>query len=215
MNEQEILETWSSYQSQLDAALAVNRENAIEITKLKVSSQLRSMKPIKWFTIGCGVVWCAVLIFVFVLSLIHSPPFIPFVLFMFVLTGINVISVCIYIYHLILIDRIDNSASVVSAQKDLANLKSSTLNVTRILLLPIPLYASAHLFIAKDPGVLFWVVNGIITAGFVAVTIWLLTKVSVKNCDQKWFKFLFDDREWHGVTKAIDMLKQVEEFESE
>ena len=214
MNEDKLKNTWKSYQSQLESALAVNRSNTIEITKLKVSSQLATVKPYKWFAIACGIVWCAILFLIFGMSLLHRPLYLPFLLFMGGLALINAIGVGIYIHHLVLIEKIDSSEDVVSAQRDLARLKKSTLNVTRILILSIPFYVSLHLFLVQDPGWLFWAINFAIVAVSIVFTVWLFVKIDERNRDEKWFRFLFGDREWSGVTRSIDLLQQIEELES-
>lgn len=215
MIENELKKIWKGYENQLENVLSVNQANTIEITKLKVSSQLSRLKPIKWFTIGCGMVWGVLLLSIFALSLLHRPLHLPFVLFMGALAVINAIGVGTYIYHLVLIDQIDNSHEVVAAQRDLAKLKVSTLNVTRLLILQIPFYVSLHLFLAGDAGWLFWVINIPIVVASVALTFWLFLKIDYQNRDQRWFKFLFDDHEWNGVTRSIELLEEIEELERE
>jgi len=215
MNEEEMKNIWKSYETQLESALAVNRANTIEISKLKVSSQLASVKPHKWFAIGCGAVWCVILFGLFGLSLLHRPYHWPFAMFMGGLSVINAIGVGIYIYHLVLIEQIDSSEDVVSAQTGLARLKASTLNATKILILQMPFCVSLHLFLAKDAGWLFWAINLSILAAAIVFTLWLFFKIDERNRDEKWFQFLFGDREWNGVTRSIDLLKQIEELELE
>lgn len=215
MNEQELLNAWESYDAKLESALAVNRVNTVEITHLKVASHLVSMKPIKWFTIVVGIVWCFVLGGVFSLSLLHSPPHVPFIVFMAALLAINVIAVGMYVFHLVLIDRVDRSAGIVESQRTLARLQASTLKVTSILMLSIPFYASLHLFIPNDAGAVYWVINLVVVAAFTALSLWLFFKIDYKNRNERWFQFLFNDKEWNGVIKSAELLEQIQEYETE
>jgi len=214
MNEQDLLDRWKDYDAKLSAAVSLNRENTIEITRLKVASRLSSMKPIKWMAVALGIAWCAFLSGIFMLSLLHTPSHLPFIFFMTGLLAINVTGVGMYIYHLVLIDRIENSDAIIPVQRELAKLKASTLTVTRVLILQIPFYASLHIFLATDAGTLYWVINGLIVVGFLGLTIWLFFKINEKNKNERWFRFLFGDREWSGVIRSIEMLDQIEDFES-
>lgn len=214
MNDDELRNIWKSYESRLENSLKVNRANAIEITRLKVSSELANMKPIKWFAIGCGIVWCVILFSVFGMSLLHRPLVWSFVLFMGLLALINAIAVGTYVYHLVLIERIDCSEEVVTAQRELAKLKFSTINVTKILILQIPFYFSLHLFLGTGAGWLFWTINLPILAASIVLTVWLFSKIDYRNREQRWFRFLFEDREWNGVTRSMELLEQIEELES-
>lgn len=215
MNDQELLNIWKSYDSKLEQALLVNQENTVEITRLKVQSQLASMKPVKWLAIVLGVAWCCFLGSIFSLGLLHRPMHLPFVAFMAGMLGINALGVGMYIYHLVLIERVNNSDNILSAQRTLALLRSSTLTATRVLILSAPFYAGMHLFLVNDPGVLFWVINGLIISAFVVGTLWLFIKIDYKNRNERWFQILFDDREWNGVIRSIEMLEQIEVFENE
>ena len=213
MNEQEMIDIWQSFDQKLQSVLEVNRKNAIEITRLKVSSNLGSAKPIKWFAILVGLGWCLILGAVFSISLLHQPPHFIFISFMMLLLAINVIGVGMYIYHLFLIGRIDHAENVAAAQRDLAKLQTSTLTVTRILILQIPFYASLHLFLTTEVNVIYWVVNLLIIGGFIAGTLWLFFKIDPANRHERWFQLLFNDPEWNSVVKSIEMLDQIDELE--
>ncbi len=215
MNDQEMIDIWKNYDAKLVGALAVNQANTVEITRLKVSSQLSAMKPIKWFAIVVGIAWCAFLFSILGASVLHESLYIPFTVFIGGLALINAIGVGTYIYHLVLIDRIEQDEEIISSLRQLANLKTSTLNVTRILILQMPFYFALHLFIANDAGTFFWVINGLIIAAITCFTLWLFVSIDVKNRNKGWFKLLFNDREWNGVTRSIELLEQIEEFENE
>ena len=214
MNDQELQQIWKRYDEKINAMLKVNRQQAIDITRLKVTSNLASLKPIKWFAVVAGVIWCLVLGLIFVVSILHQPPHVLFILFMAGLLLVNAIGVCTYIYHLVLIDRADHAREVLEVQRTLHELKCSTLRVTRILILQMPFYFALHLFIATDAGVAFWAINAVIILAAVLATLWLYFHINERNHHGACFRFLFGDREYESVARSIDLMDQIREVES-
>ena len=213
MDDFELVNLWKSYDGKLTEALSVNRRNTLALTRLKIKSQLSEIKPMKWFAIVVGIIWCFFLSGILGLSLLHQPPHLPFIFYMAGLFLINTIGVGTYIYHLVLIRKVQHSEDVVSVQTDLNNLKLSTLSVTRILILQSPFYFALHFFWATNAGATFWIVNVFILSVAVAATLWLFMNIHEGNRDAPWFQFLFGDREWSSVTRSIELLEQIRSLE--
>ncbi len=213
MEDIELQQIWKSYDQRLQEQLVFNRKNAAEITKMKLKSELTSMRPIKIFTFVLGVCW------VFFLDILLINLFPLGNLFFLISAGfislVNKIAVGIYLYQLILIAVVNINAPVMSTQKKIAGLVSSTLWVTRILMLQLPFWTTFFLSSAwiGSGNHIFWVIQGVITLGFATLAIWLFANIRYENREQRWFKFLFGSYEWTPIMKAQEMLGQIKDYE--
>jgi len=219
MEDLELMNLWKSYDQKLEQNLSYNRSNATEITKMKVSALLSSMKPLKIFTILVGLVWVGygsiILINLFLFAFSSVSKFFLFSAGLQVLlTGIALV---IYLYQLVLIHQVDLDQPVLQTQRQFASLKSSTLLATRILFLQLPLwttfYWSEQMFI--NTNIILLLVQGLITLSFTVAAIWLFVNIRYENRNKKWFRFLFEGKEWTPVIKSMEMLSQIEEYKGE
>jgi hypothetical protein len=215
MEDIEIINLWKSYDKKLEENLSFNRKNAEEITKMKVQSFLASMRPLKIFTILIGIVWVG---FgdMLIISLFHIAT--PFFL---VSAGIQVLlttlAIGIYLYQLILISQADISEPVLVTQEKLSRLKSSTLWVTRLLFLQLPVwttfYWSKGMFENGDIGLI--ILQIVVTLLFTFFAIWLFHNIKYENRDKKWFRLIFNGKEWTPLIKSMELLNQIGEFRIE
>lgn len=212
MEDTEIINLWKSYHIKLDESLMLNRKNTEDITRLKVGSFLSSMKPMKIFTVLAGILWVG---FVDLILIAVFPAASPFFL---ISAGIQVtltkIAIGIYVYQLVLIHQTDISESVLSAQNKLANLKLSTLWVTRILFLQLPVwttfYCTADMFRYGNPAGI--AVQLLITFLFTFVAVWLFFNIRHENVGRRWFQLIFNGIEWNPIIKSMELLGQIEEY---
>ena len=136
MEENQLLALWESYDRKLSQNLVLNRQNAEEITKIKVKSLLSGMQPIKIFAILVGIVWVGFLdLIVFNVWAYASPMFLFAIGFHILLTKL---SIGVYLYQLVLINLVDINEPILSTQEKIAKLKSSTIWITRLLFLQLP-----------------------------------------------------------------------------
>jgi hypothetical protein len=212
MEDFEIKNLWKSCDDKLNQSLSLNYKNLQEIEKLKVKSALSKIRPMKIFVIVVGLLW------VFLVDAYIIKAFTAEFFFFVVSAGIHSIitklAIGIYIYHLILIDRIDNSESVIDAQEKLAKLQTSTLQVTRLLFLQLPVFTTFHLnkTMFYNGETLLWILQIFITGFFTFLGIWLFLNIKHENADKKWFQIIFRGREWNSVLKATEFLNQIEKF---
>ena len=118
MEENQLLALWESYDRKLSQNLVLNRQNAEEITKIKVKSLLSGMQPIKIFAILVGIVWVVFLdLIVFNVWAYASPMFLISIGFHILLTKL---SIGVYLYQLVLINLVDilNIIRAASACRD-------------------------------------------------------------------------------------------------
>lgn len=208
----EIVERWRSYDKKLEESLLFNRRNAEDITRMKVQSFLASMKPVKIFTLLLGVVWVGFIDLLIVhLFFIASPYFIVSAI---ILVLLNKLAIGVYLYQLVLIYQVDVSEPILAAQERLSRLRSSTLWVTRILFLQLPVWTTFYLSkgMMESSSVLLWAVQIIITLSFTYAAIWCFVNIRYENRHKKWFSLIFTGKEWTPLMKSMDLLEQIDEY---
>jgi hypothetical protein len=216
MNELDLKMLWQQSQQKIEALVRVNRKAEEDITRLKVNSLLGTMKPVKIFAIVAGMLWVLVIGgFIADRFINHFSATSPFLLFAgSVQVFLTALAVGMYIYQLYLIQSIDFSQPVLVIQQRLAKLITSTLNVTRILFLQLPLWTMFFwhdaMFIPENK--VWWIMNIVKTILFTALAIWLFVNIKIENKDKRWFKWLFNGPEWKPVMESVEMLKQIENF---
>ena len=209
MEDIEILNLWKSYDKKLDEVLTLNRQYAADITRMKVQSFLAAMKPFKIFTVLAGILWVGFLD-VLIVQLFHvASPF--FLVSAILLTLLNKLAIGMYLYQLILIHQVNISDPVVATQEKIARLKMSTLWVTRVLFLQLPLWTTFYLTTNTirygNPALL--AIQAVITLAFTAAAIWLFRNIRYEHRDKKWFRLIFGGKEWDPVLKSGDLLEQI------
>ena len=216
MEDIELINLWKSYDKKLEENLLFNKKNTEDIIKIKVQSYLTSMKPLKYFTLIVGIVWVVIgsiiitNLFMFAFAMV-SKFFLISAALQLLLTAIAII---MYIYQLILMHQVDIDEPIVVTQAHLARLKSSTLWVARILFLQLPVWTTFYLTesMFKNGQPSFYVVQIIVTLAFTYVALWLFFNIKYENKDKKWFRLIFEGKEWSPVMKSMDILNQVEEY---
>ena len=219
MDQSEIINLWKAYDRKLEASLMLNKSNAIEITRLKTKSLLSSMTPLKLFTIVVGMLWVFVGVTLISNLFVHayasvSPFFLYSAAFQLLLTAIGI---GIYLYQLVLIHQMDITDTLIKTQKRLTQLKSSTLWVARILLLQLPAWTTFYwsMDLIKSGHLPYIFLNSVVTLLAIAVSLWLFINIRYENREKKWFKLIFEGKEWTPVIKAIELHKEIEAFERE
>ena len=215
MDELEIKKLWQTYNKKLAQSLSLNPEIIEERKKMKAKSVLSSAKPIKILAIVVGILW--VLFIDMLIIKLFSMEYIFFVFSAGIHSIVTKIAIGIYIYHLILINQIDNSQTVLEVQEKLAQLQTSTLQVTRLLFLQLPVFTTFRLnaSMLQNGNVGLWVFQIAITLLFTFSGIWLFINIRLKNMGKKWFKLIFSEKEWNSVIKAMEFLKQIDEYKED
>ncbi len=215
MEDIEIINLWKSYDKKLEENLSLNKKNAEDITKIKLYSQLVSMKPIKIFTIILGILW---VVFVDILIFAAFKAGISFFLISAIIQILlTKIAIGVYIYQLILINRVDISDSVLATQEKIATLKSSTIWITRLLFLQFPVWNTFYWTEAawENGGTLWYIIQIPLTTAFTYLAIWMFLNIKYENRDKKWFRLIFKGKEWVPLMKSMEILEQVEEYKEE
>lgn len=219
MNDIELKSLWKSYHEKVEQSLSINKQNADDISKMKVHSLLSSMKPIKIFTLIVGILWSVPLTFILINIFIHSYNEVSlfFLYSASIQVLLTIIATAVYIYQLDLIYKIDFSTPVITMQEKLSKLKISTLWVARILFLQLPVWTTFYLTknTIMEGDTLHLIAQGIITFLFSFVAIWLFVNINYKNRNKKWFQFIFSGKEWNPLLQSMELLHQIEAYKIE
>ncbi|MFD2589174.1 hypothetical protein ACFSQJ_19780 [Croceitalea marina] len=210
MEEFELKALWSEYDKKIDDVISYNEKIMEEIMKQNAKNSLAAAKPVKKVGILIGIPWIlflAILMFFGFKSgnLFFSISFLAILI-------CTVIALATYIYHLVLINQINVSNSVLEAQRKIAEIKISTLVSTRIVFLQLPFWTTWYLqaSMLESGNTLYWAVNILITSIFALISIWLFRMIRADKLGNKKIKWLFSDTEWKAVVSASDILNQIE-----
>lgn len=219
MDIQELKLMWLSTHDKMEESMRINSKNEAEITKIKMTNFISSMKPIKIIALVIGVVWVVAIGSLLVSLILNGWQELSlFFLFSAILQVLlTAIAIIIYIRQIDLIHKMDFSESVVRIQYKLNSLKTSTLNVTRILFLQLPLwttfYWSENMFRNTD---LFWLLfQAFVTLAFAFTALWLFFNIKFENRNKKWFKLIFNGKEWQPILQSMELLDQVTQYREE
>lgn len=216
MEDAQLIKLWNSYDKKLNDTYQLIQNNVQDISRIKAKSIISSMKPIKIFGVLAGIIWVGVVGFFLARLFVSayysvSPFFLYSAALQVILTAIAVIT---YLYQLILIYNVDISDQVIKTQETLVRLKISTLWITRILCLQLPLwttfYLSKSMFVANNLGLI--VIQTIVTMIFTCLAIWLFVNIKYENRHKRWFKILFNGKEWLPILNSMHILEQINSY---
>jgi hypothetical protein len=212
MEDTAMINLWKSYDRKLEEVLLFSRQHAEELTRIKVRSFLTSMTPIKIFTIITGILWVGFIDVLLVGTFAVASPF------FLVSLGIQVIltklAIGVYLYQLTLIHRVDISEPILATQEKIARLQSSTIWVTRLLFLQLPIwttfYLSKGMFQYGNTSLI--ILQVFITLLFTFMAVWLFLNIKYENRNKKWFRLIFKGKEWDPMIKSMELLGQIHEY---
>ncbi len=216
MNELELKKLWQATNDKLDESIIINKKNTEDITRVKIHSILGSMKTIKIFTLLVGILWVG--IGIIALSSIYLNSFSEankfFLFSASIQVGLTAMALFVYLYQLITIYQVNITDPIIRTQKNLVSLKMSTLWVTRILLLQLPVWTTFwwNETMLTDWGILQWVVTLFFTISLTVIAIWLFFNIKYENRNKKWFQLIFSGKEWTPLMKSMELLEQVEDY---
>jgi hypothetical protein len=140
-----------------------------------------------------------------------------FLVSVILITVFNKLAIGIYLYQLIVIHQVDIGESILKTQEKLSRLKSSTLWVSRLLFLQLPLWTTFHLnkTMLENGNIWFFILQLVITVSFIFLGIWLFFNIKYENKDKKWFRLLFNGPEWSPIIKSIELCREIEAFKQD
>lgn len=219
MNDNELKAIWQETNKKLEQNLILNKTNTNDIKHLKAIHFLSTMKPAKIFTLIVGILWVS--IGSIILGNIYQNAFWEankFFLFSgTVQIGLTAISLIYYLYQIITIYKVDMTKPLIETQNKISRLMSSTLWVARILSLQLPVwtifYWNGSMF--KYGNWILWTIQILVTLSFTVAAIWLFFNIKYENREKKWFKIIFNGKEWTPLMESIELLNLTEGYGEE
>lgn len=219
MNEFELKNLWQTTNDKLEQNFVLNKKNTNDIARVKVHSILSSIKPIKFFTLFVGILWVGIggiaLSSIYLNSFSEANKF--FLFSASIQVGLTAMALFVYLFQLITIYQVDITDPILRTQEKLSNLKMSTLWVTRILFLQLPVWTTFwwNETMLTDWGILQWVVTLFFTISFTAIAIFLFINIKYENRNKKWFQLIFNGKEWTPLIKSMELLEQLDDYKSD
>ena len=215
MNDTDLKYLWQAGNNQIAISQKSDKTSLDKLTKRNVNHFLSSMKPIKIFTLLAGLLWVLGIGYVLIKLTINaydqvSLYFLYSAYFQVMLTAMAVI---LYIIQLSTLYSIDFNKPVVILQKTLINLKASTLNVTKILILQLPFWTTFYWneSMFKNGTLPLFILQGAVTISFTYLSLWLFFNLKYENADKWWFNLLLQGKEWEPLITSIGILNDMEE----
>jgi hypothetical protein len=213
MEELAIKQLWHKYDLKLEKSLQLNQKIIRELQTQKAESNLGSFRRNQVVGVVIGLLWTIFLVFL----VFHALNNIYFVISVGLIALFNIFAVAAYIRHLVLLDGVNITDSITGAQQKLATIQTSLNNVGRILVLQAPLYCTFwyNQQLVDHGGTTFWLINLTIVGFFVAISIYLFNKLTYKNIHIKWVKAFIESFGGKKLIKAMEFLKDIEEYKME
>lgn len=218
MQELELISLWKDLDHKHQQQQTELNELKIKLSAMDVKSNLASMKPIKLFTLFIGILWVGFGAYILAYLFIHAYK-ITSSFFLYSAAAqilLTAIAIWVYIYQLALIWNVDYAAPIIKTQETLHKLKSSTLWVTRVLILQFPLWTTFYLSekMLVESGTIFIIIQSILTLSFSVLAIWLFKNIHIKNSQKKWFRLFIRGIEWEPIIRSAAILEQVKEYKT-
>lgn len=219
MNESELKKYWQTANEKLEMSLIINKINTDEIRQLKIYHFISGMKVIKFFTLICGIFWvgigAAILSNIYQYQYTNANKF--FIFSASIQVVLTSIAILVYLYQIITIYSLDITEPVLKTQEKLSGLRSSTLLVTRILFLQLPVWTTFYWneSMIENGNLLLWIIQALVTLSFTFAALWLFFNIKFENRDKKWFRLIFEGKEWIPLMRAMELSEQIEKYKFE
>jgi hypothetical protein len=213
MKEQELLSLWNDQNLKLEEILNLNKKIVKDVTKEKLNKTIGSLRRPKLTALILGIPYTIFLYFIAFVGYQAGG--------IFVLTGFGFIAIFMniliigYLYQLHLITQIKGTEDIITVQKQLAELRISSFNLTRITLFQLPFWSICWMSMdaLKSSPFLYGGVNLLVFLALSYLAYWLYRNLDSQNHHSKIYKFFFSGREWDPILKSSMILQQMQDYE--
>ncbi len=202
---------WKAQDEKLDRTMKLNFFLLESLQKQKAESKLNSLARFKGRAVFLGIIW---VLFLGVLVYGNQLKNMYFTVSVGMIILFTILAIIVYIKHIVLIKELDYSKPITDTQKKLSRLQASTFNA-RFLLLQTPFYTTWFWSteMINGMGLKFWLISVPITLAFTVLAVLIYKNLTLENMHKKWVRSLVNSTPEHtSVFKAIDFLKEIEEF---
>src|SRR6185437_9897925 len=205
---------WKEYDRKLERQMSLGRRLFADLQQQKVGAELRPVVRSRIVGIVVGFVWLWLM--VFCLYLVRSQPVMAISFAVF--CGCTVVGIVGYIRDVAVIRSVSYAASVVETQRKLVGMQSTMLRDIRLAWLQLPFWASFFVSngMIRAGGRLFYFIEVPVFLGFVGLAVFLYFNFTVENARRKkWVAAMVRSAGSKRLARAVELLKELEEFERE
>ncbi|ARN77564.1 hypothetical protein BST97_05930 [Nonlabens spongiae] len=209
----ELQNIWKSHDQKLEDMLAINKEIAVSVSKLKLDKQINRLYLPKWTALIIGIPYTAILIVI---------TFIAFTAEAYLVTlGFGAIALIMttilfaYVYQLYLIGKIKRDEGVLSTQKTLSQLRISSSKSLHRAIFQLPFWSICWISIdglVENP-VVYGGVNLIVFMALSYLSYWIYKKLNNVNGSSRIREFFYSGNEWDPIFKSAEILDQIKEYQ--
>ncbi len=213
MEDLELKQMWQSYQNKVEAVMDTNTTVIQPQKKQDVKHSLASLYLSKSIGIVLGLVWVIIVVNTAITHFNNA----AFAISLVIIAIVSLISISLYIKHLVFINQIHYNESILTMQKKIAKLQLSQLDTVRLAFLQLPFYftwyINKNMFVGDQ--LIFGLLQIALITCSIVVTIWLLKNLKLENKDKSWFKALIKSSGWNTGNKAISLLADIDHFNND
>jgi hypothetical protein len=221
MEDKALSELLNEYDKQISESLSVNTQLLSELKTKKSYSQLKKLRRSRLIELVIALVISFLLggFIYFSLKLI----ILGWIISSSIILSFTLFAASSCIRQLILISKFNLNQPVVENQKILASLQLYNIMYLRIGILQIPFYmAYITIMVRLFFGIDFWVhvslpwviVNIAISVLLFPFIWWVFKKISYKNMNIPWVKYLIEHAGGKTIVRAMEFLNEIEDFET-
>lgn len=220
MKLEELEQAWQQYDQKLDKYLQLNQKILKEINVQKMRPLVRRMM----FNQVFGGAIFFVIIMVLGGFMVNHVQQVPLLVSAFILQVFAVTGLVGNINQWATLSQIDCAGPVTEIQQKLQNFKANLLQYTRLLMLSAPFYLTYiilgfHIIwdvdIYTQADQRWWAMQIAFSLALLPVAIWLYRKLNYRNIHIAWVKGFVESAAGKSVSRAMAVLRELEEFKQE
>ena len=214
MSTDEFQEIWKAYDVKLEKSLQLNLRLLQEVQSQKAKSVLRSFIALRILGIVIGLLYLLLLVFFF--WYVRTQPVMAVSFAVFIIC--TVIAIGEYIHEIGVIQGISYGDNIVDTQRKLAGIQSTIIRTLRISWVQLPFWATFFVSneLLRKGGREFWMIEIPITLVLTILAVVLYKNITIENAQKKkWVKKMIRGTGMKSLTRAMDFLKEIENFKNE
>jgi hypothetical protein len=214
MSTDEFQQIWKAYDVKLEKSLQLNLRLLQEVQSQKAKSVLRSFIATRILGIVIGMLYLALLVIAF--WYVRTQPVMAVSFAVFIIC--TVIAIGEYIHEIGVIQGISYGENIVDTQRKLAGIQSAIIRTLRISWVQLPFWSTFFVSneLLRKGGREFWMIEIPITLVLTILAVVLYKNITIENAQKKkWVKKMIRGTGMKSLTRAMDFLKEIENFKNE
>jgi hypothetical protein len=210
----------NEYDKKISQSLSINAQLLGELKTEKAYSRLKKLLSNRFIELIIGLIFSFVL-GNFLYKNWHSP---GLAISSGIIMAFTIFALSGCIRQIYLISKFDLNQPIIENQKILAMLQSFIIIYLRIGLLQFPFYLAYisiafRMFFGIDMwqnGNLTWLIIQLaFSVLLIPISLWIFKKISHKNMNIHWVKYLIESSGGKTVTRAMEFLNEIEDYKTE